>query len=894
MKKILCFLMLVAMISCATDKKSAGNKSDANTNAEAKEAEKPALLTLEDAEERKERVSTVSYDLDFDLTGTGDEFSGTVAIEFDLKDSDEDLRVDFNKGKVSSISVNGVSEKIIYDNIFISIPSKNLKEGYNKITINFTHDYSKDGSGLYKYIDKEDKRVYLYSDLEPYDANRIFPCFDQPNLKAHYKMRVTTPKSWVVSTYAMEESVQTKKDTKTWTFPRSAKFSTYIWSLHAGEYAVVTDKKAKYPSRLFMRKSMKKYVKINDWQVFTRQSFEFLDDYFGVSYPYGKYDQLIVPDFNAGAMENVAAVTFSERYVSRGEKTQALRRRNANVIFHEMAHMWFGNLVTMDWWNDLWLNESFATYIANLGVSRVTEFKDTAWRDFNGTKQWAYWEDQLVTTHPIVTEVPDTNQAFANFDGITYGKGASSLKQIHYYLGEDAFKKGLKIYFRRHATENTKLSDFIGALSEGAGYDLGNWQEKWLESTGVNRITASNLECKDGMFKGLLLKQSKSSGDTYRPHSFEVAFLKTEGDFLKVYASTKVKMDGESYQVTNPDKMACPEVIYANYNDHDYITLDLDDKSLAILEKDINQVRDDFLRQMMWTEIWTMVYYGRYSYKKYYSMALNALEVEKDPIILDKILTSVTSERRGVRPIAFHDANFSEQEKKEIRSKLYDLVKKRLLSSKAGSESQKFLYFALVNLSESKSDLDYLVKVLDGKVRFKGLTIDQDKRWKIVKVLNRYEHPLRNQKFDREKSRDNSSRAQEAMIAIDAMDDKKAVKEKWITAFRDKDEKYSFSQLKQAIYNLFPMEQKKLKEEIFDTYLAEIGPINDTKEGHIAMTFAGALPTTCSKEQIEKLDEYISDNKRRLKAGVLKRLRIALQENQRCLESITAAYKPKE
>ena len=159
MKKILCFLMLVAMISCATDKKSADNKSDANTNAEANSAEKPANLTLEDAKERKERVSTVSYDLDFDLTGTGDEFSGTVAIEFDLKDSDEDLRVDFNKGKVSSINVNGVSEKIIYDNIFISIPSKNLKEGYNKITINFIHDYSKDGSGLYKYIDEEDKRV---------------------------------------------------------------------------------------------------------------------------------------------------------------------------------------------------------------------------------------------------------------------------------------------------------------------------------------------------------------------------------------------------------------------------------------------------------------------------------------------------------------------------------------------------------------------------------------------------------------------------------------------------------------------------------------------------------------------------------------------------------------
>lgn len=893
MKKILCFVMMVVMISCASDKKSESQKSGSTETPETKKPKLAAFLSLEDAKERKERVSTVSYDLNFDLTDKGDEFSGEVAIEFDLSDSGDELRVDFNKGKVSSVFVNGMKEAIQYDDVFINIPSTNLKKGYNKITIGFSHEYSKDGAGLYKFVDKEDNRIYLYSDLEPYDANKIFPCFDQPNLKAHYKMQVKTPRKWVVSTYAMETSVEKNKKSLTWNFPRSAKFSTYIWSLHAGEYAVVTDKKAKYPSRLFMRKSLKKYVKIKDWQVFTRQSFEFLDEYFGIEYPYGKYDQLIVPDFNAGAMENVAAVTFSERYVSRGEKTEALRRRNANVIFHEMAHMWFGNLVTMDWWNDLWLNESFATYIANLGVSRNTEFKDKAWRDFNGTKQWAYWEDQLVTTHPIVTEVPDTNQAFANFDGITYGKGASSLKQIHYYLGEEAFKKGLRIYFRRYATQNTKLSDFIGALSEGAGYDLSNWQEKWLESTGVNRITVSDVQCEGGRFKSMMLNQSKSSGNTYRPHSFEVAFLRTQGNSLKVYSSTKIKMDGSSQKVEISEQTACPEVIYANYNDHDYITLDLDEKSLAILEKDINRVSDNFLRQMLWSEIWTMVYYGRYSYKKYYSMAINAIEQEKDPIILGKILSSVSSERRGVKPIAFHDEKFSEQEKNEIRTKIYSLVKARLQKAKAGSESQKFLYATLVNLSESKAELDYLVGILDGKTKFKGLVIDQDKRWKIVKRLNRFEHPKRNAKFDREKKRDNSSRAQEAMIAIDAMDDTKAVKEKWIKKYKNDGEEYSFSQLKQAIYNLFPIEQKKLKEELFDSYLSDVGPINDTKESHIAMTFAGAIPTTCSKEENQKLRDYISDNKGRLIAGVLKRLRIALQENERCLESISAAYQPK-
>ena len=884
MKSTLLLSILLIALSCASDKK----KKVSNNSVQKQNKKSVAFLTKKEAIKRKEKVSHVSYDLNLNLT-IEDKFAGNVMIEFDLKKSDEDLRIDFNRGKILKILVNDQTEEVKYNNISLTISPKHLKKGYNKIQIDFTHSYSKDGSGLYRFVDQEDKRVYIYSDLEPYDANRIFPSFDQPNLKAHYKMQVKTPRRWVVSTYAMETKVVNKGRNLIWHFPRSQKFSTYIWSLHAGEYAVVVDKKAKYPSRLFMRKSLKKYVKISDWQVFTRQSFDFLDDYFGISYPYLKYDQLIVPDFNAGAMENVAAVTFSERYVSRGEKTQKARRRLANVIFHEMAHMWFGNLVTMDWWNDLWLNESFATYIANLGVSRATEFTEVAFRDFNRTKQWAYWEDQSVTTHPIVTKVPDTNQAFANFDGITYGKGASSLKQIHYYLGEESFKKGLRIYFRRYATINTSLNDFIGALGEGAGIVLDDWKEKWLESTGVNRIKVENHICEQDLLKSLTLSQSKSSGNTVRPHSFEMAFLKQQGQKLNVYETTKVKFSGESLVLDKFKNVPCPDVIYPNFNDYDYISIDLDSKSLKHLEENINGVSDSFLRQMLWTELWTMVYYGRYSYKKFYKMALNAIKTESDPVILDRILNVTSSEDRGARRLAFYDTSLSETQRKKMNNDLYDIVKKRLLSAKAGSESQKVFYSTLFSLTEEKGHLDYLIDLMSGRKTIQGFKIDQDKRWGIISLLNRYDHPLKTKLLEREKRKDKSSRAKKAAIAIEAMTPDLVIKNKWLSLYKKNDKTYSFSELKQAMYNLFPIEQKSLKEKIFDDFMENLMVINLNQEPHIASTYARVIPTTCSKSHSIKLKEYLDINEDELIAGVLKNIKIGKQENDRCLKSIEAA-----
>ncbi|NQZ02712.1 MAG: aminopeptidase N, partial [Bdellovibrionales bacterium] len=336
--------------------------------------DQPPKITESEATWRAKQVQNVKYNLEFNLLDSKS-FAGTSTITFKLTDPGNGLRIDYHDGAISNLMVNGKTVKPKYNSHFLWIEASHLTEGANTVVVDFESPYSKEGNGLHQFRDPEDKRRYLFTDLEPFDANRVFPMFDQPDLKATYTMKVTVPKTWKVITSVRESKVEDADGGKTWTFPESQKFSTYIWSLHAGDYHMWEDNSGKYPLRLFARKSLKKYVKPKDWFKFTHDGFKFFNEYFAYEYPYKKYDQLLVPEFNAGAMENVAAVTFTERFVSRGVKSERERMSLNNVILHEMAHMWFGNLVTMKWWNDLWLNESFATYMASLGQAGNSEFK---------------------------------------------------------------------------------------------------------------------------------------------------------------------------------------------------------------------------------------------------------------------------------------------------------------------------------------------------------------------------------------------------------------------------------------------------------------------------------------------------------------------------------------
>jgi aminopeptidase N len=487
-------------------------------------------LTDEEAQNRFRMIKNVSYKLNFQVQEQKDFFTGYVTIEFEAISLDKPLHLDFYEGKIDKLLVNGNEIKTFtYDNFRIHLNQSLFQSGVNTISVAYNRPFSKDGSGLYKFIDPVDQEEYFYSDFEPFDANKLFPSFDQPDLRATYELQVEAPAKWNVIGNTREINIEDLGLTKKWTFPKSLDFSTYIFALHFGAYQYFEDLSSKVPLRLYFRKSLLKFVSRDqaEWFKVTKEGFNFFETYFSIPYPYGKYDQILVPDFNSGAMENVAAVTFNDgRYVFRTEGTYSQKEQRANVILHELAHMWFGNLVTMKWWNGLWLNESFATFMATLAQAKATDYKD-AWQTFfNDIKDWAYWEDNLVTSHPIEAKIPDTASAFNNFDGITYGKGASALKQLNFLLGPESFQKGVENYLKEHSNSNTKLRDFISALEKTSRQDLNEWTKEWLESNGHNRVEI-NYSCSTGKITHVMLKQnSAEQSKILRTHKSIIALFK--------------------------------------------------------------------------------------------------------------------------------------------------------------------------------------------------------------------------------------------------------------------------------------------------------------------------------------------------------------------------------
>lgn len=598
---------------------------------------KDSHLTHQEAIDRAQRVSQVSYELDFDLSQKGPSFTGISRIHFIYqRQNNEPLRVDFTNGEILSLELNGQPISPNYNGRELQVPISTMKSGDNLIKINFKGLYSKDGRGLVRFEDPVDHRVYTYTQLEPFDANRVFPCFDQPDLKATYKIKVKAPKDWVVISSVRESKIdKTSLSTQTWSFPQSARFSTYVWSLHSGPYKEWISQAGNIPLRLFVRQSLAKYVTPDEWFQTTRLGLSFYHQYFSYPYPYLKYDQIIAPEFNAGAMENVAAVTFSERYVLRGPRSNHDRLTLAETILHEMAHMWFGNLVTMKWWNDLWLNESFATYMSFIALDPIPEFHEMTWRSFFGMKAWAYWEDQLVTTHPIESTIANTQQAMASFDGITYGKGASVMKQLAYYIGADYFQRGLQNYFKKFAGLNTELPDFMHSLSQASGVNLESWQKQWLQTASLNTLTVK-YQCKDSHIQQLILQQSAPQEYPYwRSHRFQIALYQQQQNQNKGMAtkvsspalqvsevfSVQIAEGEKEMEVTEAKGKPCPILVDPNYGDYGYMKVRLDERTLVHLPRYLQYVKDPFARELFLRALWDLVRDGELELSEFATIA---------------------------------------------------------------------------------------------------------------------------------------------------------------------------------------------------------------------------------------------------------------------------------
>ncbi|WP_448564618.1 aminopeptidase N [Thalassotalea ganghwensis] len=835
------------------------------------------------AEMRAKQVSNVTYELMLNLDNESTEFSGVTTLNFDLaENNNNDLTIDFDSGKVNNVTVNGKSVDVGYEKWFITIKASFLRPGKNTISIDYQRPYSTDGSGLHRFVDPESGEVYLYTDFQPYNANKLFPHFDQPDLKATYTLTVDAPKQWKIISSTREEKIEDKGELATWYFPESAKFSSYVFAMHAGNFTVWEDSYQDIPLRLFARQSMAKYVKTEEWFPPTKQAFAFFNDYFGIKYPFIKYDQVIVPDYNAGAMENVAAVTFNENYISRGEKPTRSKMRLANTIAHELAHMWFGDLVTMRWWNGLWLNESFATYMANLAIDKASDY-DNAWDVFySGTKQWAYRSDDSVNTHAIELPVPSTADALTNFDGITYGKGASVLKQLPYYLGEENFRQGVSNYLKKFSYQNTDLDDFIGELGKAAGKDLSQWTQDWLYQAGLNTIKV-NYQCDQGLISAFAIEQSAPEGyPTLREQRVQIGSYNLVGDVMKLTKATPIIYRGETTNVNEMKGQKCPDLVYPNEGDWGYVKVDLDQKSLDSVRAHINSVESATMRLMLWQSLADSVNDAKLPADQFVNFALANIEGEQNYNVVRKIAMSLSSAAGYLETATRHNVN----DYSSLYQEIEDLYLRLLEKSAAGSDEQKLWYSRYVSIAKSTEHLEKLTNILNGEKAFDGLLIDQDKRWGIIAKLNRYQHGNYKALLEAEKFTDNTDSGVKSAIYAEVIRPEAEVKAKWFNVVMNNPEQLKLSTLRYIMWGLFPAEQKALEAPYKHKIVDRIPTLNEGSDLGLLSTYTSLMvPAECTKISEVELAALV-DQFGDMKPQVVKNLKETHEDVARCVKAL--------
>ena len=809
------------------------------------------VLAMEHAAARSVRVGNVTYVLEFQLDGDGDEYSGRVAAAFELRDARSDLHVDFAGGTVYGVRVNGAPVEVAYNGYFVTLPASSLRAGPNTFEIGFSRPYSTDGSGLYRFRDPLDGRDYLYTDFEPYDANRLFPGFDQPDLKATFATRATVPADWEVISVVAESDIEELGDTRTWTFPPSAAISTYVYALHAGHYQRWESTAGGIPLRLFARASLKEYIYPEHWFTPTQQGFEFFQDYFEIAYPFGKYDQVVVPHFNAGAMENVGAVTFSERFLRRGKVTRQDRRWLATVILHEMAHMWFGNLVTMQWWNGLWLNESFATFMATLALVEATEFAEGRLGAYLSTVR-AYRADERDTTHAIELPTPDTDAAFANFDAITYNKGSATLTQLNHLVGPEAFRRGVSAYLKTHAYGNTTIDDFLSEIGKASGLDLESWAVDWLHRPGTNRVTV-DLDCADGKVTGMaVLQTAPSAWWTLRTHRTQLG-LYDFGDGEVTIRRVPVTYAGARTEVEGVTGERCPEFVYANHGDWDYARVGFDREALAALGNRLAAFADPLVRMMLWQGVQDMVLQQELSPLEFIEIALANVDAEPADDVMREVLDALQGSWSYLKRLVDDPVVVG-----ETGTRIEGFLWQAFLDSDPGSDRQLLLFDHYLAAATSERAADRIAELLDTAELPEGFVFDQDRRWNAVTLLSGYAHPAAATALAAERERDRSDAGRRRAIAAEAARPDAAQQRRLVELLLDPNSGLSVADAWAYASGLFPEHQYGLQLKFAPKVFDSLQSVSDDLDpSYFWPITEGLLGTICDDGYLELLEQAI-------------------------------------
>ncbi|WP_116211827.1 aminopeptidase N [Streptomyces olivoreticuli] len=702
-------------------------------------------LTREEARDRARLLAVDAYDVALDLrsaVGAAPEnrtFRSVTTIRFRCSEPGAGSFADLVAPSVTSVTLNGekLDPAAVFDGTRIALPSLAAE---NVLVVDAQCAYSRTGEGLHRFVDPEDGEVYLYTQYEPADARRVFADFEQPDLKAPFTFTVTAPAGWTVlgNGEAAGEPEPAGADGATWHFVPTRPISTYITAVVAGPYHVVRDHYSRtfedgtvlqIPLGALCRKGLARYFDADEIFTVTKQGLDFFHDHFDYPYPFGKYDQAFVPEYNIGAMENPGCVTFREEFVFRGKVTRSSYERRANVILHEMAHMWFGDLVTMEWWDDLWLKESFADFMGSFSQVEATRY-DNAWITFaNQRKSWAYRADQLPSTHPVTADIRDLEDAKLNFDGITYSKGASVLKQLVAYVGRDAFFEGARRYFKRHAYGNTRLADLLSVLEETSGRDMAGWSRSWLQTAGVNSLTPLvTCDAADRITELAILQEAPESHPTLRPHRVAVGLYRRREDdgTLVRYARAEVDVSGPRTVVTELAGAERPELVLVNDEDLTFCKIRFDEVSLATLRRHLDELTDPLARALCWSALWNLTRDGLMPARDFVGLVERFAGAETEIGVLQMVQSWAQSAL-----VHYAAPDWRAQGGRTLAgSALREL---RLAEPGSGHQLAWASFFA--QLATAESDLQLLRELLDGAGKIDGLEVDQELRWAFLATL---------------------------------------------------------------------------------------------------------------------------------------------------------------
>ena len=686
-------------------------------------------ISRAEALERSEHLAVDSYEVFLDVTNPGDTFFARSTIKFNCNKTGYNTFVDTLAERVISATLNGAAiDTSAFDGQTIYLTNLQAE---NVLVVEVESLYSKTGEGLQKSVDPADNETYLYSQGETAHIRKMYPCFDQPNLKATFNLSVLAPSHWEVVSNNPVAEVRPDGDSKFWQFTTTPRISTYITAMIAGPYHHVHDTyegEKVVPLGIYCRKSLAENLDPEEIFQHTKEGFAYFEQIFGLAYPFEKYDQVAVLDFNWGAMENAGVVTFREEVlVFRSRVTDRARERRAHVILHEMAHMWFGNMVTMYWWDDLWLNESFAEWTSYLALTEGTRFKN-GWTSFicNGTS-WAYNQDQLISTHPIAVAMPDIESVNANFDGISYAKGSSVLHQLSAYVGRDNFIKGLRQYFTKFAWQNTQLTDLLDELKVTSNRDLDSWSATWLKTAGINTMHPI-LEESSGVYSKVAIKQDAPvipAGSTeIRPHRIAIALYDLISGQLVARRRTEIDITGEYTEIPEFSNEKVADLFLINDGGLGYTKIRFDARSIETLMLNLGKITDPIARTLAWIGVWDMWRDTEIATHDFARLLIEGLKTE--PLI--SLVTGLGNDL--VSALEIHTA----PERRELlRADIASELEAILKNSTSGSDIQLQLAKVFAAIASTPEQIAFTRAMLNGELS--GLTVDRDLRWYFIKAL---------------------------------------------------------------------------------------------------------------------------------------------------------------